>query len=262
MMKNKGLFLILFTLALAVGAQADISLEEAIKMGKENIRKMMDQSYHYRIEYDTIICLPVHSKIIWKDDFYLLYFLKDDYFKAEMEINKKTGSAAVLALGKMSPPYHQLNTGIFNHKYFNVDSVKHHAFRRQQLEQDSARLVYFGVTAKLGKRGVIWENFSADGISYISLGGATLTIRQLIKGMHSSQKSKGNYIADSIKYMELETEINRLKNLTSDQLDELDITETRLDSLINANVDKQNLLRRRFPRLVKLSQKDDKPEKK
>lgn len=264
MMKSKitVLFFLLIVLTFAAGAWADVSLEEAIRTGRDSIQKMMDQSYHYRIEYDTVIGLPVHSKIIWKGDFYLLYFLKDDYFKAEMEVDKETGKTAVLALGKMSPPYHQLNTGLFNHKYFNADSVKNHTLRRERVEPDSARLVYFGVTARLGKRGTIWECFSDEKITYLSLSGATLTINQLIKGVNSSQQSKGNYIADSIKYSELEAEIEHLRSLSPDQLKEFDLTPETLELKISEYVEMQDELRRRFPKLVKLGRKDSRPPKK
>jgi len=43
-------FLLLFLLVLAIGVQADVSLKKAIKIGEKNIKKLTDQSYHYRIE--------------------------------------------------------------------------------------------------------------------------------------------------------------------------------------------------------------------
>ena len=75
---------VLMLVALGAGASADLSIEKAIQKGNDNIKQMINQSYHYRIEYDTVMAIPVHSRIKWKNDFYLLYFLQDKYFKAEM----------------------------------------------------------------------------------------------------------------------------------------------------------------------------------
>jgi hypothetical protein len=216
------------------GLQADVSLEDAIKIGKKNFKELVDQSYHYKVEYDQVIALPVHSRTIWKNDFYLLYFLKDDIFQAEMEVDKETGKAAILSVGLMSPPYHELLEGTFCHKYFSADSIKDLSERRFRAPTDSVRLVYFGVIPRLGKRGVLWEIYSAAGKSYINVDGPTLTMEQIVRDLNTHQRQAGNYTVDSIRLVELVAEISRLITMTGTEREYFGLTSEKIDSLTSS----------------------------
>ncbi len=241
--------MLLLTGLLSGAALADVSLDGAKKIGEDNLKSLIDQSYHYRVEYDTVLVLPVKSKTVWKDDFYLLYFLKDDYFQAEMEVDKKTGEPSILSMGTMAPPYLALHTGTFNYRYFTADSILHYASLRHRMKQDSTRLVYFGVIPRLGKRGVVWELFSRKGISYVSPGGSYLTSYQLIQDMNLSQRKGGNFIADSIRMADISAEIERLQAMTDEELRQNERYPRTRDSLINSLIDERNVLIRHFPKL-------------
>jgi len=251
--------LLMFALAAAGIAQADISAEKAREIGEENLKRLTDQSYHYRVEYDTVIVLPVHSKTQWKNDFYLLYFLKDDYFQVEMEIDKVTGEPVILAMGKMSQPYQETPTGLFNLRYFCVDSILHFGSLRERLTQDSARLVYFGVIPKLGKRGVIWELFSSQGPTYISMGGPQYQLEQLIRDINTSQQRGGNFPSDSIRLSEIMSEIDRLKSLSHDDKLELQLDPASYDSLMDGLQYERDSLMAKFPILRKYFPKEPEP---
>jgi hypothetical protein len=231
---------------------ADVSLQKAKKIGEDNLKSLIDQSYHYRVEYDTILVLPVYSKTIWKDDFYLLYFLKNDYFQAEMEVDKKTGKPSILAMGTMAPPYLALHTGTFNYRYFSADSIMYYASLRNRVKQDSARLVYFGVIPRLGKRGVVWEVFSSRGTDYISPGGPNFKLYQLIADMNLSQRRGGNFAADSIRMIEINAEIKRLQAITDEELHESHRFPKTRDSLITSLMDERQVLITHFPKLGQL----------
>jgi len=252
------MLLLFAVLAFSVSAQADVSQKKAIKIGKKNFQKLIDESYHYKVEYNDIIALPVHSKTTWKNDFYLLYFLKDNQFQVEMEVDKKNGEPTILAIGIMSPPYHEPPDGTFSDKYFNADSIMNIGFRRFRLEQDSVRLVYFGVIPRLGKRGVIWELFSQEGIKYISMTGATVKIDQLICDLNTNQRKEGNFAADSIHLEDLVAEVTRLNNLTDAEQNRSNLTPERLDSLTQAHKQEIETIYKKFPKLrgkVKLEEK-------
>lgn len=231
----------------------DISPEKAMEIGETNLQKLIDQSYHYRVDYDTVICLPVHSRTSLKNDFYLLYFLNENYFQVEMEIDKTTGTPVILAMGKMSPPYHAVHIETFSHRYFNADSILYHAGRRQRMEQDSVRLVYYGVIPRLGKRGVIWESFSSEGVTYFSLDGAQLGADDIVREINTNQHAAGNYAADSIRLEEIDTEMHRLAELTGEQKQELNLTARAYDSLMTALRDEKREITLRFPKLGTLS---------
>jgi len=241
-------FILIFCLCLVTGAGA-VSLSEATTIGKDNLKRLVNQSHHYQFEYDTVITLPVHSRTIKKDDFYLLYFIKDNVFQAEMEVDKKTGTPTLLAMNKMAPPYHELVDGTFNYKYFSLDSIMIHGFRRTRIEPDSARLVYFGVIPKLGKRGVVWELFSKNVVTYISLGGPTMSYDQVVHDMNNTQREPGNYAADSIRYIDLKNEIDRLQSLTTDEMNNLQLTTD--DIIVQVNLLKGQIreITHRFPDL-------------
>ena len=256
--KNLFVLIAITVLAFSVSAQADVSRKKAIKIGKKNFQKLIDESYHYKVEYDDIIALPVHSKTIWKNDFYLLYFLKDNQFQVEMEVDKKTGEPTILAIGIMSPPYHEQLDGTFSDKYFNADSVMNIGFRRFRMEQESVRLVYFGVIPRLGKRGVIWELFSGEGRKYISMTGATIKIDQLICDLNTNQRREGNFAADSIRLEDLVAEITRLNSLTETEQNRIKLTPERLDSLTGAHKQEIETIYKKFPKLrgkVKIKEK-------
>lgn len=235
--------------AMSAGVEAEVDLKEAKKIAEKSLKKLIDQSYHYRMEYDTVIVLPVHSKTIWKNDFYLLYFLKDDYFQVEMEIDKETGTPAILSMGKMAPPYHEMHTGTFNHRYFCADSMLQSTTIRNRIEQDSVRLVYFGVIPKLGKRGVVWEVFSSEGASYISLSGPSISFEQMVRDINLTQQKRGNIVADSIRMIDIMAEISRLGTLTDSEKRELQLYPQTLDSLIAALKDERKELIIKFPKL-------------
>jgi hypothetical protein len=152
----------------------------------------------------------------------------------------------------MSQPYHALHTGTFNYRYFNVDSVMHFSSLRRRLEQDSARLVFFGVIPKLGKRGVIWEVFSAEGPSYFSLGGPSLILDQIVRDINTVQEKGGNFLADSIRAGEISAEIDRLKNLTDEEKKELRLYQQAYDLRMEALKDERMEIIRRFPNLGRI----------
>lgn len=233
-------------------AVADVSPEEARKIGEKNLKILIEQSYHYRVEYDTVIVLPVYSKTIWKDDFYLLYFLKNDYFQVEMEVDKKTGEPSILAMGTMAPPYLALHMGTFNHRYFDADSILYYASLRKHAKPDSVRLVYFGVIPRLGKRGVVWEVYSSKGNTYISLGGPKVTLDQLVLELNTYQRKGGNFAADSIRMVDVMAEIKRLQSITDEELRESKRYPRTRDSLVNSLIDERNVLVRHFPKLGQL----------
>lgn len=238
-------------LALTAPASAQTSLKDAIKTGKKNIQRLMDEAHRYPIEYDTVIALPVHSRTIYKGDFYLLYFLRGPKFQAEVAVDKKTGTATLLTVGKMVQPYHDRPGDLFHYKYFDVDSVFQQALQRNRIKADSARLVYFGVTPLLGKRGVIWEIFSPDGINYLSLAGPIVYRDQILSSMNTHQRGPGNYTADSIRLTELADDIRRLDSLTEASLAPLKLTTVQADSLIQSERDEMETIYTRFPDLRK-----------
>jgi len=226
---------------------AEVSLNEAKKIGEKSLKDLIEQSYHYRVEYDTVVVVPVYSKTVWKNDFYLLYFLKDDYFQVEMEVDKKTGKPAILATGTMAPPYHALPSGTFNYRYFSVDSMLHYATVRQRLAQDSARLDYFGVIPSLGKRGVIWEVYSKEGIVYISLGGPEMEIDHLITDMNLSQRQAGNFAADSIRMSEITLELKRIQSLPDEEKKNLRLYDLRYNRVVDSLKQQRDSLVSKFP---------------
>jgi len=262
MNKSKILAVVVLMISfIATGAvQAEISADKARDIGEKNLKRLTEQSYHFRVEYDTVVVLPVHSKTVWKNDFYLLYFLKDDYFQVEMEIDRETGDPIILAMGKMSQPYQETPTGIFNHRYFCVDSILHFGSIRQRLEQDSARLVYFGVIPKLGKRGVIWELFSNEGPAYISMGGPQIKLEQLIRDINISQQKGGNYPADSIRMAEIITEMDRLKSLSHEEKVGLQLKPQSYDSLMAALKEEHKSILIKFPGLGRQFPLNDDPD--
>ena len=249
--------LLMFAMIPAGSAGAAISASKARDIGKKNLKRLTDQSYHYRVEYDTVIVLPVHSKTIWKNDFYLLYFLKDDYFQVEMEVDAQTGNPAILAMGKMSQPYIETPAGTFNHRYFCIDSILHFGTIRQRLQQDSARLVYFGVIPKLGKRGVIWELFSGEGPVYISMAGPLIKLEQLIRDINISQRTGGNFPADSIRMKEIMAEIDRLNSLSHEERTQLQLKPQSYDSVMAALKEERQKILMKFPVLGKQFPMDD-----
>lgn len=255
--KTFAVVLLAVLFAAATAAEAGISAEKARKIGEQNLKKLLDQSYHYRVEYDTVIVLPVHSKTVWKNDFYLLYFLKDDYFQVEMEVDAETEEPAILAMGKMTPPYLDMHTGTFNHRYFCLDSIMESTSIRQRMQQDSAQLVYFGVIPKLGKRGVVWEVFSAEGINYISLGGPNLSFEQLVRDLNTMQLRGGNFIADSIRTEEIMNELSRLSQLSDAEKRDLKMFPQVYDSLVNALKAERKEIIIKFPNLGRYFPLDD-----
>lgn len=253
-MTAKTLPVILTTLVLAMAGivLADISPEKAVDIGKDNIKKLTDQSYHYRIEYDTVLTLPVHSKTIWKNDFYLLYFLKDNQFQAEVEVDRETGKPTLLAMYKMAPPYYELFRGNFCHRFFNVDSIMNQGYKRFRMRQDSVRMVYYGVIPKLGKRGVVWELFSREGRHYITTGGMNLLPKQILRDMNTSKYQLGNYLADSLKLIELKGEITRLTGLTDRQLPAVKLDDQSRGEVIDKYKAEMDTIYVRFPKLRKI----------
>ncbi len=225
---------------------AEVSLDEAIKIGEDNFKTLVDQSYHYKVEYDKVITLPVHSRTILKNDFYLLYFLKGDIFQVEMEVDKETGKPTILSVGKVSPPYHELLEGTFCYKYFDPDSIIDLSDRRFRGPPDSVRLVYFGVVPRLGKRGTLWEIFYPAARQYINLDGPTITLDQLIRDMNTSQYQQGNYAADSIRLVELVAEIERLNTLTETEKDHFLLTSGKIDSLTQAYKNEMEEIYKKF----------------
>jgi hypothetical protein len=260
MSKSKLLLVLAWAVFLALAGSvlaSDATLKEAVKIGKKNIQPLLERSHRYPIEYDTVIALPVHSRTIYKGDFYLLYFLHGPRFQAEVEVDKKTGAAPLLAAGRMAQPYHERPDGQFHYKYFNVDSVMHQAFARNRLKPDSARLVYFGITPILGKRGVIWEVFSTEGVSYISLAGPAMYRDQILSSMNTHQREPGNYTADSIHLTELVANVTWLDSLTEAGLAPLKLTPAQRDSLVQSQKDEMEKIYVHFPDLrtrVKLSE--------
>lgn len=242
--------LILITLlATASIALGELTIEQATEAGKKSIQRLTDNSHHYRIEYDTIIALPVHSKHIMKNDFYLLYFLKDDYFQAEVEVDKVTGESTLLSVGKISQPYNDKPGKTFNHKYFNNDSILEYGFKRFRLEQDSARPVYFGVIPRLGKRGAVWELFYSQGTKYVNFAGRTLSNNQLVREMNASQRRQGNFAADSIRLVDIIEDIVRLKALTAEERRQLDLKPEKIDSLVGSYMGDVEVTYMKYPDL-------------
>ena len=238
-------FLSLLCILFAGPVSAEISTNKAIDIGKDKIKTLTDQTYHYRVEYDTVVAIPVHSKIKWKNDFYLLYFLNNDFFEAEVEIDAETGEAALMALKKMSQPYYELHTGTFNHRYFSPDSIAIYSQKRHSIQIDSVRMVFFGVIPKLGKRGVIWEIFSPDGQRYQSLSGASLTYDQITSELNTNMRRAGNYTADEIRYDEINAELKRLDALSDQEKKDLKLTPDKLEEYIQSlNNEKKDLLTR------------------
>lgn len=255
-MKQNNVVFLLFGLLcclLPAMAAADVSLDKAIDIASDNLNTLTDQTYHYRIEFDSVLAIPVHSKITWKNDFYLVYFLNNNYFEAEVEVDKKTGDAALLALKKMSPPYYEIHTGEFNQRYFNPDSVAVIMHKRHSVDIDSVRMVYFGVIPKLGKRGVIWEVFHNAGVRYQSLSGASLTAEQIVRELNASQRKAGNYTADEIRIDEINAELKRLDELTPEQRDELDLNDEKMAAYREKLEDEKKDILLRFTELGKRS---------
>ena len=59
-MKTSKLLIVLTVLAAVIligAAEAEVSLKNAIKIGKKNFNDLVNQSYHYKIEYDDVIAL-------------------------------------------------------------------------------------------------------------------------------------------------------------------------------------------------------------
>ncbi|MCK5125228.1 MAG: hypothetical protein KAR42_03140 [candidate division Zixibacteria bacterium] len=249
------LIIILSLFMFTTNSQADVSEKKAIKIAKKSIDKLTDQSYHYRAEYDSVFAITVHSRIIWKNDFYLVYFLNNNYFEAEVEVDKKTGEAVLLALKKMAQPYYDMHNGTFNYRYFDPDSVVINTKKRHSVEADSIRMVYFGVIPKLGKRGTIWEIFHADGIRYQSLGGASLTRSQIIQDLNMNNHRAGNFTKDEIRYDELNVELKRLVALTDEEKEALNLSQKKYDKYIKKIENEKKELLIRF---IKLKGKDAK----
>lgn len=229
MKQSSMIFLIVGVLCclIAATASADVSSKKAIDIAKDNLNKLVDQTYHYRLDYDSVFVIPVHSKVIWKNDFYLVYFLNNNFFEAEVEVDAKTGDAALLAMKKMAQPYYEVHTGEFNYRYFNADSVAVIMHKRHSIYVDSARMVYFGVIPKLGKRGAIWEVLSNTEPRYQSLSGASLTYEQIAREINASQRAAGNFTADEIRMDEINAELKRLGELTPDQRKELKLSDEK-----------------------------------
>jgi hypothetical protein len=241
------LLLLVFCFITVTVAAASVDSAQAVAIGKENISRLTNQSYHYRIEFDTVLCLPVYSKFINRDDFYLLYFLKNNSFQAEVEVDKENGEATLLSYGTMSQPYMPKYDLSFNYSLFNPDSILT-LFRKQRpiKDIDSIRLVYFGVIPDLGKRGVIWEIFAFNGPYYFSFLGKQIKLEELIKDVNLKKTEFGNPTADSIRIIELEKEIARLNNLTDDDLQKFpDLTRERIDSLVAQYHEEISLLENR-----------------
>jgi hypothetical protein len=251
MSKKQNFALIVLALLLAVSAaQAEKSLKDAVKIGKANLGPLLAQMYLTPIEYDSLCAVPVHSRIFSRNDFYLLYFLKEKKFQAEMVVDKKTGSAEIISVGKVSPPYFATMNGDFNSKYFNADSITVDGTKRYHLKPDSVRLVYLGVTPLLGKRGVVWELFSTEGVQYISLGAMSTTPQQLYRDMNVSRQNAGNFTADSIRGAETLARIARLTVMTPDQMKLFNLTPRAVDSIKKAlTASKDSIYMTRFPDL-------------
>ncbi|MFH1700898.1 MAG: hypothetical protein ABIE07_09955 [Candidatus Zixiibacteriota bacterium] len=245
---------VLFIIALGVSgmAAADVSLNKALKIGKEDIKNLTDQSYHYRIDYDTIIILPVHSKSMRRDDFYLLYFLKDGFFQAEIEVNQKTGQSVLLSIGKMSPPYYAMHDGKFSYHHYNPDSVIVKARKQHSIMSDSLRLVYFGVIPKFGKRGVVWEIYSPRGVHYQIPGAGMVTRENIIRDLNHSQWFPGNHAADEIQYKELMDEKERINSLTEEQKSDLGLTPEKLQEYLDKLENEKKDILLRFSALRKM----------
>jgi hypothetical protein len=168
-----------------------------------------------------------------------------------VEVDKKSGAATLLAVEKMAQPYHERPDGSFHFKYFSPDSVKQQSFQRNHIKADSTRLVYFGVIPSLGKRGVIWEVFSPDGINYLSMGGPIMYRDQILSSLNTHQREPGNYTADSIHLTELVDDINRLDSLPESGLAPLKLTTAQADSLIQSEKNEMEAIYIRFPDLRK-----------
>lgn len=166
---------------LPLSLQAEVNLPQAVDFGCTKLVKLMQQSQYYRIEYDTVIALPVHSEVAEKGNYYLLYFIHEKQFQMEMEIDRQTGQSTVLAVGKMSPPYTELPEGTFNYRCFSPDSLLRSGSYQVRPEQDSVRLIYLGLAPKLGKRGVAWQRFLGTRIDYISLDGLSLSAEDIAR---------------------------------------------------------------------------------
>jgi hypothetical protein len=249
-MKKTGLFALVFFTALTVAAaQAEMSPKDAVKAAKKNLGPLLTAMYLDPIEYDTALALPVHSRLMAKNDFYLVYFLAARKFQAEMAIDKKTGKAEILAVGQISPPYFASMNGDFNLKYFSIDSMTEDATRRTHLKPDSVRLIYLGITPLLGKRGTIWEIFTTEGISYISFGAVSIDPRQLYKDMNMSMRNLGNFVADSLKGADLLARIGRLSKLTPEQLKKFDLTPEKTQAAKTTLTAAKDSLYLHFPEL-------------
>ena len=229
-MKKTGLIALGILLALAISAaQAAMSAKDAIKTAKKNLVPLLAAMYLEPVEYDSVLALPVHSRLQAKNDSYLVYFLAAKRFQAEMTVDAKTGKAEILSVGQISPPYFATLNGEFNIKYFSLDSIMLDATRRMHLKPDSARLVYLGITPLLGRRGVIWEIFTTEGVSYISIGAVSIVARQLYKDMNMSMRNTGNFVADSLKGADLLGRIGRLSKMTPEQLKRFDLTSGKAE---------------------------------
>jgi len=249
-MKKTGLITLMLLATLSIPAvHAEMSVKDAIKTAKKNLGPLLAARYLYPLEYDSVLALPVHSKIQTKDDFYLVYFLAANKFQAEMAINKKTGHAELLSFGKISQPYFASLNSDFNFKYFSVDSMMLDGTRRLHLKPDSVRMVYLGVTPLLGKRGVIWELFTTEGVSYISMGAVSMDARQLFKDMNMSMHDTGNFTADSLKGVELLGCINRLDKITPEQLRRFKLTPEKAEAAKKALMAARDTLYLHFPEL-------------
>ena len=241
------LFSALLLMILPFAGRAEISPSQARQIGLDDVKTLVNQSYHYDIEYDTVLVLPVHSKTIWKNDFYLLYFLKDDFFQAELEIDRKTGQAVLLSIGRISPPYQETHTGMFNYRLFNADSVSVLAKRRHSLEADSVRLVYFGVIPRLGKRGVLWEIIAGHEHRYQALDGSILARQQIVIDLNASQRGAGNFAVDEIRWNEIEAEIERLAALTPEERSALGLDPGKYEEYLESLELEKNDIIMRFP---------------
>ncbi len=243
--------LLLLAMVVSVTAGDRISEKKARNIGEYEINRLIAQSYHYRIEYDTVVCVPVHSKTVWKNDFYLLYFLHEDQFQAEMEVDAVTGDAALLAIDEMGPPYLPHPSGLFRYRFFDPDSIAEQGYRYVRGKVDSVRLVYFGVIPKLGKRGVIWEVWGADGPVYIHINGAKTSISSVVNDLNSRVDNIGSIVVDSIQLREYVNTVERLRSMTPEELTALDIQPPEVDSLIVIYKDSIETIYKRFPRLRK-----------
>lgn len=248
-MKMRQIFMTaaLGSLIIASAAFGAMTTKDAETIAKKSLESHLAGRLLNPVQYDSILTIPVHSRTINRNDFFLLYFLKDQQFRAEMAVDAKTRTATLLSSEKILPPYFDTQNGKFNFRYFNADSIKEEAVRRFRLTPDSVRMVFFMVTPQLGRRGTIWEIFTSQGIKYIHLGATAIEIAALYKELNQSQKEKGNYAADSLRVREIVDMLKRAEALNPEQIKLFMHTSRSLDSLRAALVMEKTGIYLRFP---------------